>query len=304
MGDPVFWTGLVTLVGAAAAVASRRFHVPAACGALVSAAALAQALGLSSRLAEIPYAADGVRLTAFMALALLCLLAGAEIQPGAVAGAARSLMIGAVAQAAAVGLAVFATGRALGMPSAEAALLAAAALAQDRWPARPVRVVIPFAPGGGTDVVGRILAARLTERLGQGFIVENRAAGSGIVGADHVAKATPDGHTLLFAFSSLSSSAKLYKSLPYDPINDLAPVALATTSPLVLFLHPSVPARDVAEFVAYAKANPGKLNYGSSGLGSSPTTCSSRSRRSRSACRTRAPESCARSPPAGCSAPT
>ena len=151
-----------------------------------------------------------------------------------------------------------------------AALLATAALAQDPWPARPVRVVVPFAPGGGTDVVGRILAARLTERLGQSFVVENRAAGSGIVGADHVAKATPDGHTLLFAFSSLSSSAKLYKSLPYDPINDLAPVALATTSPLVLFLHPSVSARDVAEFVAYAKANPGKLNYGSSGLGSSP----------------------------------
>jgi tripartite-type tricarboxylate transporter receptor subunit TctC len=133
-----------------------------------------------------------------------------------------------------------------------------------------VRVVIPFAPGGGTDVVGRILAARLTERLGQGFVVENRAAGSGIVGADHVAKAAPDGHTLLFAFSSLSSSAKLYAKLPYDPIADFAPVVLATTSPLVLYLHPSVPARDVGEFIAYAKANPGKLNYGSSGLGSSP----------------------------------
>jgi tripartite-type tricarboxylate transporter receptor subunit TctC len=124
--------------------------------------------------------------------------------------------------------------------------------------------------GGGTDVVGRILAARLTERLGQSFVVENRPAGSGIVGADHVAKAQPDGHTLLFAFSSLSSSAKLYSKLPYDPIADFAPVTLATTSPLVLFLHPAVPARDVAEFIAYAKANPGKLNYGSSGLGSSP----------------------------------
>jgi tripartite-type tricarboxylate transporter receptor subunit TctC len=158
-----------------------------------------------------------------------------------------------------------------------------------------VRLVIPFAPGGGTDVVGRILAVRLTERPGQSFVVENRAAGSGIVGADHVAKAQPDGHTLLFAFSSLSSSAKLYSKLPYDPIADFAPVALATTSPLVLFLHPSVPARDVAEFVAYAKANPDKLNYGSSGLGSSPhlatellmsmspdnspTTCSCRSPR-------------------------
>jgi tripartite-type tricarboxylate transporter receptor subunit TctC len=150
------------------------------------------------------------------------------------------------------------------------ALVSAAALAQDGWPSRPVRVVIPFAPGGGTDVVGRILAAKLTERLGQGFFVENRPAGSGIIGADFVAKAPADGYTLLFAFSSLSSSAKLYAKLPYDPMADFAPVVLATTSPLVLFLHPSVPARDVAEFIAYAKANPGKLNYGSSGLGSSP----------------------------------
>ena len=149
-------------------------------------------------------------------------------------------------------------------------LVATVAAAQDSWPSRPVRVVVPFAPGGGTDVVGRILAARLTERLGQSFVVDNRAAGSGIVGADYVAKAAPDGHTLLFAFSSLSSSAKLYARLPYDPIADFAPVVLATTSPLVLFLHPSVPARDVGEFIAYAKANPGKLNYGSSGLGSSP----------------------------------
>ncbi|MEA3194763.1 MAG: hypothetical protein QOD26_3096 [Betaproteobacteria bacterium] len=149
--------------------------------------------------------------------------------------------------------------------------MSTASPAQEPWPSRPVRVVIPFAPGGGTDVVGRILAARLTERLGQPFVVENRPAGSGIVGADFVAKAPADGHTLLFAFSSLSSSAKLYaKQLPYDPIADFAPVALATTSPLVLFLHPSVPARSVAEFIAYAKANPGKLNYGSSGLGSSP----------------------------------
>lgn len=149
-------------------------------------------------------------------------------------------------------------------------LLAAGSYAQERWPSRPVKMVIPFAPGGGTDVVGRILAIKLTERLGQSFVVENRPAGSGIIGADFVAKSPGDGHTLLFAFSSLSSSAKLYAKLPYDPIADFAPVVLATTSPLVLFLHPSVPARDVAEFIAYAKANPGKLNYGSSGLGSSP----------------------------------
>ncbi len=138
------------------------------------------------------------------------------------------------------------------------------------YPARPVRIMVPYAPGGGTDVVARILAARLSERLGQGFVIDNRPAGSGIVGADLVAKAQPDGYTLLFAFSSLASSAKLMTKLPYDPVSDFAPVTLATVSPLVLFVHPSVPARDVAEFVAYAKANPGKLNYGSSGLGSSP----------------------------------
>ncbi len=142
--------------------------------------------------------------------------------------------------------------------------------AADPYPVRPVRIVVPYAPGGGTDVVARILAARLSKRLGQGFVIDNRPAGSGIIGADLVAKAQPDGYTLLFAFSSLASSARLMPKLPYDPVNDFAPVTLATVSPLVLFVHPSVPARDVAEFVAYAKANPGKLNYGSSGLGSSP----------------------------------
>lgn len=142
--------------------------------------------------------------------------------------------------------------------------------AADEYPARAVRVIVPFAPGGGTDVVGRILAQQLTQRLNQSFVVENRPAGSGIVGADFVAKAQGDGYTLLFAFSSLSSSARLISHLPYDPVADFAPVVLATTSPLVMFLHPSVPASNLKEFIAYAKANPGKLNYGSSGPGSSP----------------------------------
>jgi len=150
------------------------------------------------------------------------------------------------------------------------ALAASLACAADEYPARAVRVVVPFAPGGGTDVVGRILAQQLSQRLGQSFVIDNRPAGSGIVGADFVAKAQGDGYTLLFAFSSLSSSAKLISKLPYDPIADFAPVALATTSPLVMFLHPSVPATNLKEFIAYAKANPGKLNYGSSGPGSSP----------------------------------
>src|SRR5215831_12763121 len=154
--------------------------------------------------------------------------------------------------------------------STAALAVASCAFAAGEYPSRAVRVVVPFAPGGGTDVVGRILAQQLTLRLGQSFVIENKPAGSGIVGADVVAKAPGDGYTLLFAFSSLSSSAKLISHLPYDPIADFAPVALATTSPLVMFLHPSVPAKDLREFIAYVKANPGKLNYGSSGPGSSP----------------------------------
>ena len=156
--------------------------------------------------------------------------------------------------------------RSIGVVIVAASLAAAAA----DYPARPVRVIVPFAPGGGTDLVARLLGMHLTQRLGQSFVIENRPAGSGIVGADFVAKAQPDGYMLLFAFSSLASSAKLISKLPYDPINDFAPITLATTSPLLLLVHPSIPAGDLKEFIAYVKANPGKLNYGSSGPGSSP----------------------------------
>ncbi|HEY7238792.1 MAG TPA: tripartite tricarboxylate transporter substrate binding protein [Burkholderiales bacterium] len=145
-----------------------------------------------------------------------------------------------------------------------------AALGADEYPARTVRVIVPFAPGGGTDIVARLLGQQLSQKLGQSFVIENRPAGSGIVGADLVAKAPADGYTLLFAFSSLSSSAKLFSHLPYDPIRDFAPVALATTSPLLAVVPASLQANNVGEFVAYAKARPGKLNYGSSGPGSSP----------------------------------
>ena len=149
-------------------------------------------------------------------------------------------------------------------------LFASAALGAEDYPARAVRVVVPFAPGGGTDIVARILGRELSRKLGQSFVIENRPAGSGIVGADLVAKAPADGYTLLFAFSSLSSSAKLFSHLPYDPIRDFAPVALATTSPLLAVVPAALPAKNVAELIAHAKAHPGKLNYGSSGPGSSP----------------------------------
>lgn len=150
------------------------------------------------------------------------------------------------------------------------ALFAAAALGADEYPSRTVRVIVPFAPGGGTDIVARILGRELSQKLGQSFVIDNRPAGSGIIGADLVAKAPADGYTLLFAFSSLSSSAKLFSQLPYDPIRDFAPVALATTSPLLAVVPASLPAKNVGEFIAHAKAHPGKLNYGSSGPGSSP----------------------------------
>ena len=153
--------------------------------------------------------------------------------------------------------------------AAAVVFFACSASAQE-YPARAVRVIVPFAPGGGTDIVARILSQQFSQRLGQSFVVDNRPAGSGIVGADLVAKSAPDGYTLLFAFSSLSSSARLFSHLPYDPVRDFAPVALATTSPLLAVAPPSLPAKDIREFVAHAKAHDGKLNYGSSGPGSSP----------------------------------
>jgi tripartite-type tricarboxylate transporter receptor subunit TctC len=130
-----------------------------------------------------------------------------------------------------------------------------------------LRLVVPFAPGGGTDVTARFMGARLSERLGQPVIVDNRPAASGVVGADLVAKATPDGHTLLVVSVTFVISAALKNNLPYE-VEDFAPITLLIASPLGLMLHPSVPAKNVKELIAHAKANPGKLNYGSSGPGS------------------------------------
>ena len=154
--------------------------------------------------------------------------------------------------------------------AALSSLAAGPARAQGAYPARPVRVIVPLAPGGGSDAVGRLFSAHLTERFGQMFVVDNRPAASGVVGTDLVAKAAPDGHTILTVFSTHAMSAELFAKLPYDPINDFAPITLAVQSPLVLLTHPSVPANSLREFIAYARANPGKLNYGSSGPGSAP----------------------------------
>jgi len=143
------------------------------------------------------------------------------------------------------------------------------ALAQQTYPAKPVRMVVPFPPGGAADILGRVLAQKLTESLGQQVIVDNRAGASGNIGAEAVAKAPGDGHTILMG--ALTSHAINYtlerKVLRYDLERDLAPIAIVATVPFVFVMHPSVPAQSVPELVAYAKAKPGQLSYGSSGAG-------------------------------------
>ncbi|HEV2008619.1 MAG TPA: tripartite tricarboxylate transporter substrate binding protein [Burkholderiales bacterium] len=145
-----------------------------------------------------------------------------------------------------------------------------AASAPADYPNRPIRVIVPLAPGGGSDYTARFIGARLADRLKQSVVVDNRPAASGIVGTDLVAKAVPDGYTILLAYSTHAQSAQLFSKLPYDPIKDFAPVTEVIATPLTMLLNPTVPAKTVQEFIAYAKANSGKLNYGSSGPGSSP----------------------------------
>jgi tripartite-type tricarboxylate transporter receptor subunit TctC len=148
------------------------------------------------------------------------------------------------------------------------ALLALNAAAQD-YPTKPVRLVNPFPPGGPLDVLGRLLSERLTSSLGRQVIVENKPGAAGNIGAADVARAAPDGHTVLLTlFSIVTSNPHLYPNLPFDPLKDFAPVTAIATSDSVLIVHPSVPAKSVADFVAYAKANPGKLNYSSAGKAS------------------------------------
>lgn len=149
-------------------------------------------------------------------------------------------------------------------------LWAAAASAQERYPSRPIRLVIPFAPGGGSDVTARMLGPRIAERLGQPVVIDNRPAASGVVGADIVAKAIPDGYTLLGTTVTFVINGTLQKGLPYDAFKDFTPITQGIVSPFGLLLHPSVPAKTVKEFIAYGRSNPGKLLYGSSGPGSSP----------------------------------
>jgi tripartite-type tricarboxylate transporter receptor subunit TctC len=141
--------------------------------------------------------------------------------------------------------------------------------AADNYPSRPVQMIIPFAAGGPTDIVGRIIGAKMSEVLGQQFIVEDKAGAGGNIGAEAVAKATPDGYTILMATVSTNAiNPGLYKHMPYDAINGFAPVARIGVTPTLLLVNPSIPATDVKSLIALIKASPGKYNYGSSGVGS------------------------------------
>ena len=135
------------------------------------------------------------------------------------------------------------------------------------YPVKPVRLLVPFAPGGGTDITARTIAQHLSERLGQQFVADNRPGANGTIAVDILTKAVPDGYTISMISSSHSVNASLIRNLPYDLTKDVQPITQATTQPYALVVHPSVPAKSVKELIALAKAKPGQLNYGSSGTG-------------------------------------
>ncbi len=137
-----------------------------------------------------------------------------------------------------------------------------------KWPDKPVRVVVPFAPGGGTDIVARLLSVRLSEEFGQQFVVDNRGGAGGIIGTEIVAKAAPDGYTLCMVSASYSANPALYR-LSYDPVKGIAPIGLIAAGPLIMVVNPAVKAHSLKEFLALARARPEAINFGSSGTGSS-----------------------------------
>jgi tripartite-type tricarboxylate transporter receptor subunit TctC len=139
--------------------------------------------------------------------------------------------------------------------------------AQD-YPTRPVRIIVPFPAGGGADVIGRTLAQKLTETLAQNVIVENRAGAAGNIGTEAVARAAPDGYTLLVPGPNFTANVHLFRKIPFDPIKDFEPISLLTSAQYILVVHPSLPVRSVKELIALARAKPGQINYGSAGSGS------------------------------------
>jgi tripartite-type tricarboxylate transporter receptor subunit TctC len=146
------------------------------------------------------------------------------------------------------------------------AFLLSPAMAQDKYPSRSARLIVPFPPGGGADISARTIAAKLTERLGQQFVVDNRSGAGGNLGTELASKAAPDGYTLLLVSSSYGANPSLYK-LNYDPVGGFEPITLVSQQPFVLIVHPSMPAKSVKELIALAKSKPATLNYASSGAG-------------------------------------
>ena len=147
-----------------------------------------------------------------------------------------------------------------------AALVFPAQAQTPKWPDKPLRLIVPFPPGGTVDIVGRLIAPRLAEELGQPVIVDNRPGAAGSIGAEAAAKAAPDGYTMIVVGSSYASGAGLYKT-SYDPVNGIAPISMIASGPFVLVVNPAVKANSLSEFLSLAKANPGKLNFASGGTG-------------------------------------
>jgi tripartite-type tricarboxylate transporter receptor subunit TctC len=149
------------------------------------------------------------------------------------------------------------------------ALLTGVAHAQEPYPSRPLKFILPFPPGGGTDLLGRLLAERLAANLGQPVVTENRGGAGGNVGAEAAARSAPDGYTIVLVAPSLAISPTLYSKLNYDPVKDFAPIGLVASVPNVMVTHPSVPASNLQDFIALAKSKPGGMNFGSGGSGTS-----------------------------------
>jgi tripartite-type tricarboxylate transporter receptor subunit TctC len=156
--------------------------------------------------------------------------------------------------------------------AALAALLlsALAGAASAQYPSHPVRFIVPSAVGGGTDIIARAIALKLSESLGAQFVVENRPGAGQMIGIELAAKAPADGYTILMAASTLAINPIMYKAVPYDPVRDFAPITQAATLPNVVVVHPSLPVKSITELIAYAKAHPGQLNFASAGIGTSP----------------------------------
>ena len=149
-------------------------------------------------------------------------------------------------------------------------LLTAGAHAQQDYPVRPIRIVVPSSPGGGTDILARQIAQKLTERWGQQVIVDNRPGAGQMIGIELVAKAAPDGYTLVMTATPLALNTVLYKKVPYDPVRDFAPISQVAAMPNIIVTHPALPARTIRELIALARSHPGQLVYASSGVGTGP----------------------------------